>query len=88
MAAPDPEGEDGGGASAGESSAAAARAALAAFDPAGPALTPQAQARVVDLLVQRVDYDGAKESVAITFHAATLQTLATEWAEQAKEKTP
>jgi site-specific DNA recombinase len=60
---------------------------LAAFDPAWPALTPQAQARVVDLLVQRVDYDGARETVAITFHPAGIQALAEERVGRTKEQT-
>src|SRR5260370_32751249 len=86
VSAPDPAGEDGGGASVGESRAAEARAALAAFDPAWPALTPQAQARVVDLLVQPLDYDGARETGASTFHAARMHALAKEWAEPAQER--
>ncbi|MCG3138850.1 MAG: hypothetical protein HJJLKODD_02719 [Phycisphaerae bacterium] len=43
-------------------------AALAAFDPLWDTLSPREQARVIRLLVKRVDYDGANGKVAITFH--------------------
>ena len=43
-------------------------AALARFDPVWNSLTPREQARVVELLVERVDYDGARGKVAVTFH--------------------
>jgi site-specific DNA recombinase len=87
VAGPDAADEAGGGAGEGQGRAAEARAALAALDPAGPALTPQAQARVVDLLVRRVDYDGARQAVAITFHPAAMQALAEERSAQALEET-
>jgi site-specific DNA recombinase len=57
---------------------AEAARALAGLDPAWDALTPDEQARVVQLLVSRVDYDGAKGKVAITFHPLGLKTLADE----------
>jgi site-specific DNA recombinase len=50
--------------------------ALAGLDPAWPTMTPEEQARVVGLLVSRVDYDGAQGKVAITFHPLGLKTLA------------
>jgi site-specific DNA recombinase len=55
---------------------AAATQALAGLDPAWGTMTPQEQARVVGLLVSRVDYDGAQGKVTITFHPLGLKTLA------------
>ena len=54
---------------------AEAARALAGLDPAWEAMTPGEQARVVGLLVSRVDYDGARSKVAITFHPLGLKTL-------------
>src|SRR5262249_9764981 len=59
-----------------------AAVALSVFDPVWGALTPREQARVITLLVQRVDYDGARGKVAITFHPAGIKTLADELADQ------
>jgi site-specific DNA recombinase len=61
--------------------------ALSVFDLVWQALTPKEQAQVVQLLVERVDYDGAKGTVAITFHPTGIRTLADELARQQKEKT-
>lgn len=55
--------------------------ALAAFDPVWETLTLREQARVLNLLVQRVDYDGDKGTVAVTFHPAGIETLSREVAE-------
>jgi site-specific DNA recombinase len=55
---------------------AEATRALAGLDPAWVTMTPDEQARVVQLLVSRVDYDGARGKVAITFHPLGLKTLA------------
>jgi site-specific DNA recombinase len=49
-------------------------------------LTLREQTRVVQLLVERVDYDGAKGKIAITFHPTGIKTLAGELANQPKEK--
>jgi site-specific DNA recombinase len=57
---------------------AEASRALAGLDPAWTSMTPEEQARVVGLLVSRVDYDGARGKVAITFHPLGLKTLAGE----------
>jgi site-specific DNA recombinase len=57
---------------------AEATRALAGLDPAWQTMTPQEQARVVGLLVSRVDYDGAQGKVSITFHPLGLKTLAGE----------
>jgi site-specific DNA recombinase len=74
-------------ASAEEGRAAAIGAALAAFDAGLPVLTPEAQAFVVDLLVQRVDYDGNKETVTIAFHPAGIAALAAQRTAPAQEET-
>jgi site-specific DNA recombinase len=52
--------------------------ALESFDPVWDALTPQERAKAIHLLVERVDYDGAKGTIAVTFHPTGLQSLATE----------
>jgi site-specific DNA recombinase len=64
-----------------------ARRSLAVFDPIWEALTPGEQARVIHLLVERVDYDGGQGKLAITFHATGIKTLADELAHGGKEKT-
>ncbi len=51
-------------------------AALADFDAVWDALTPRQQARVIELLVERVVFDGPGESISITFRASGLKTLA------------
>jgi len=61
-------------------------AALAAFDPVWDALSTREQARIVQLLVERVDYDGRSDNVSITFHATGIKALADEIAGRAKEK--
>src|SRR5262249_27373886 len=56
--------------------------------PVWGSLTPLEQARVVQLLVERVDYDGSKGKVTITFQPSGIQALADELAQRrAKEKT-
>ena len=52
--------------------------ALAAFDPVWETLTPKEQARIVQLLVERVDYDGERGRIAMTFRAAGLRALGEE----------
>jgi site-specific DNA recombinase len=54
--------------------------ALTKFDPVWETLAPREQVRVVQLLVERVDYDGPAGKVAIRFHAAGIQNLAEELA--------
>jgi site-specific DNA recombinase len=60
--------------------------ALRTFDPVWNALSPREQARVVQLLVERVDYDGALGTLSITFHPAGIKALAAEQPSLAKEK--
>jgi site-specific DNA recombinase len=55
-----------------------AAAALAKFDPVWEALTPREQARLIELLVERLDYDGATGNVTIVFHASGFRMLADE----------
>jgi site-specific DNA recombinase len=52
--------------------------ALALFDPVWDALSPREQVRVIQLLVERVDYDGAKGTVSITFHPTGIRSLVEE----------
>ena len=54
------------------------RVALAQFDPVWEALVPREQARVIQLLVARVDYDGASGRLAMTFHPNGIRELAVE----------
>jgi site-specific DNA recombinase len=60
--------------------------ALVTFDPLWNALAPREQARIVQLLVERIDYDGGRSTVSITFHPAGLKALAAERASPALEK--
>ena len=63
-----------------------AATALALFDRVWQGLSPGEQARVLGLLVQRVDYDGARGKVSITFHPAGIQALADELAGREEER--
>lgn len=49
--------------------------ALAVFDPVWETLTPREQIRVIRLLVERVDYDGEKGTVSVTFHPSGIKML-------------
>jgi hypothetical protein len=49
--------------------------ALAAFGPVWEQLSLREQMRVVQLLIERVEYDGRTGDVAITFHPAGIKTL-------------
>jgi site-specific DNA recombinase len=57
---------------------AAVREALSGLVPAWQTMTPDEQARVVRLLVSRVDYDGKQGKASITFQPLGLKTLAAE----------
>jgi site-specific DNA recombinase len=59
--------------------------AISAFDPIWDSLTPREQARVVQLLVERVDYNGATGKVSITFYPSGIRTLAGELAQNNSE---
>ena len=58
------------------------RDALAAFEPLWEQLSPREQARVIRLLVAKVDYDGGGGSVSITFRPSGIRTLAEDGIEQ------
>ncbi|HEX8912204.1 MAG TPA: hypothetical protein VF796_07575, partial [Humisphaera sp.] len=60
-------------------------AALASFDPAWDQLSPKDRARAVRLLVERVAYDGAAGTVAVTFRPCGIRTLAAEQEHRATE---
>lgn len=49
--------------------------ALQAFDPVWETLSPREQARVMRLLIKRIDYDGQNGTVSITFHENGIKTL-------------
>lgn len=50
-------------------------AALAVFDPAWEALSPREQARIVNLLVEKVEYDGHQGTIAVTFRPNGIKAL-------------
>ena len=52
--------------------------ALAAFDPVWEQLSSKEQARVLELLIERVDYDGAEETVSVTFRPTGFKALTEE----------
>ncbi|MEW6441847.1 MAG: zinc ribbon domain-containing protein [bacterium] len=52
--------------------------ALKSFEPVWDALSPREQTRLIRLLVERVGYDGGKETLAITFRPAGVKILAQE----------
>jgi len=59
----------------GVASKAEVDSALAEFDGLWQSLSPREQARMLRLLIQRVDYDGANGKIAVTFHANGIRTL-------------
>ncbi len=60
-------------------------AALADFDTVWDCLAPREQGRVVELLVERVAYDGGTGSISITFRPAGIKTLAGELTQRKDE---
>ncbi len=60
--------------------------ALAAFNPLWETLTPREQVRIVQLVVERVDYDGSAGKVSITFQPSGIKSLAHELSQPRKEK--
>lgn len=50
--------------------------ALGAFGEIWTCLLPREQERVVNLLVERIEFDGARETVAITFKPTGIKSLA------------
>jgi len=60
-------------------------AALSAFDPLWHTLSPKEQARMLRLLISRVEFDGANGKVVVTFRPNELQLLGKHQARIAKE---
>jgi site-specific DNA recombinase len=60
--------------------------ALALFDEVWACLFPREQERVIGLLIERIDFDAGRETVAITFRPTGIRALAEE-IEQAAEVT-
>ena len=52
--------------------------ALEVFDPVWELLSPKEQARIIQLLIERVEYDGENAKVAITFRSTGLRALGDE----------
>jgi site-specific DNA recombinase len=50
--------------------------ALAAFDEVWACLLPREQERVIGLLIDRIDFDGDRETVAITFKPTGIKSQA------------
>jgi len=48
---------------------------LARFEPLWDVLSPREQARVIELLIERVAYNGAEEKVVITFRPGGIKAL-------------
>jgi site-specific DNA recombinase len=57
---------------------AAVRIALSSLAPVWGQLAPKEQAPVIQLLVERVDYDGKAGTISVTFHPSGIKALATE----------
>jgi len=51
---------------------------LAQFDGIWAALTPTEQARVLALLIERIEFDGKGGNVSITFHPPGIKAMAGE----------
>jgi site-specific DNA recombinase len=60
--------------------------AMSIFDPVWNTLTPVERFRVIHLLVERVDYDGSKGKVSITFCPTGIKTLAQKVLGQGEEQ--
>ena len=57
-------------------------AAMAKFDPVWDSLTQREQSRIIEVLVERVSYNGATGQVSITFHPGGIRSLAEGMVEQ------
>ncbi len=56
-------------------------AALSDFDSIWSTLAPREQARILELLIERIDHDGKRGNISITFRPTGIKALATELAE-------
>ena len=54
------------------------KTALGLFDPVWDVLYPAEQARIIELLIERIEYDGSTGKLAVTFHRAGIKALAQE----------
>lgn len=52
--------------------------ALGDFDAVWDCLAPREQARVIELLVEQISYDGDGGSISVTFRPTGIKTLASE----------
>jgi len=57
--------------------------ALGLFDPIWDALFPAEQARIIELLIREIEYNGKDQSLAVTFHPVGIKALAGEVAKEA-----
>lgn len=57
-------------------------AALGQFDNVWGVLTPSEQARVMELLVERADYDGARGKALVAFHPDGIRAFGDEFTNQ------
>ena len=60
-------------------------AAFADFENVWSALSPREQARVLQLLIAKVEYDAAGCSIEVSFHAAGIKALADDTGEPTEE---
>jgi site-specific DNA recombinase len=54
----------------------AAARALAAFDPVWETLSPREQGRLLQLLIERIDFDGRDGTISVTFHPSGMKAIA------------
>jgi site-specific DNA recombinase len=52
--------------------------ALSLFDPVWNVLFPSEQARIIELLIRQIEYNGKTDKLAITFHQTGIKALAGE----------
>jgi hypothetical protein len=52
---------------------------LAGFDDVWDVLSPREQARVLGLLIARIEHDGRRGNLSITFRPTGIKSLADEW---------
>jgi site-specific DNA recombinase len=57
-------------------------AALSEFGPVWETISPREQARIIRLLIERVDYDGDAGTVSLTFRPSGIQALSQEQARE------
>ena len=57
--------------------------ALREFDQLWQALAPREQSRILELLIERVDYDGERGQVSLTFRPCGIRSLTQEFQEAA-----